>query len=310
MTLLLSRGNTTKNHKFVAEHNSGHAFAMKVLLQLVLVAMWATNAVGQSAPNAAAGSPLAIISDPITTTVDAFYLGSDRHVHQLWLSSGIWHPLDLTAAAGAPNAVAGSPLVSISDPITTTVDVFYLGSDQHVHQLWLSSGIWHPLDLTAAALGAPNAAAGSPLTSISDPITTTVDVFYVGSDQDVHQLWLSSGVWHPLDLTAAAGDPSAFAGSLSSISDPITTTVDAFYLGSDRHVHQLWLSSGIWHPLDLTAAASAPIAGFGSPLVSISDPITTTVDVFYLGSDQHVYELWLSGGIWHPLDVTTAASGH
>src|SRR5258708_5407502 len=234
MTLLLSRGNTTKNHKFVAEHNSGHAFAMKVLLQLVLVAMWATNAVGQSAPNAAAGSPLAIISDPITTTVDAFYLGSDRHVHQLWLSSGIWHPLDLTAAAGAPIAGFGSPLVSISDPITTTVDVFYLGSDRHVHELWLSGGIWHPLDLTAAA-GAPNAVAGSPLVSISDPITTTVDVFYLGSDQHVHQLWLSSGIWHPLDLTAAAaGAPNAAAGSpLAGISYPIPTTVDVFYLVSD-----------------------------------------------------------------------------
>src|SRR5258708_5580802 len=286
MTLLLSRGNTTKNHKFVAEHNSGHAFAMKVLLQLVLVAMWATNAVGQSAPNAAAGSPLAIISDPITTTVDAFYLGSDRNVKQLWLRRGIWQPLDLTAAAGAPIAGFGSPLVSISDPITTTVDVFYLGSDRHVHELWLSGGIWHPLDLTAAA-GAPNAVAGSPLVTISDPITTTVDVFYLGSDRHVNALRLSGAIWLPLDLTAAAGAPNAVAGSpLVSISDPITTTVDVFYLGSDQHVHQLWLSSGIWHPLDLTAAAAgAPNAAAGSPLAGISYPIPTTVDVFYLVSD-------------------------
>lgn len=98
---------------------------------------------------AAAGSPLADLLDTIYRTPDVSYLGEDRHVHIQYFD-GSWHTTDVTAAAGAPNAAAGSPLADLLDTIYGTPDVFYLGADQHVHLLYFN-GRWHTTDVTAAA---------------------------------------------------------------------------------------------------------------------------------------------------------------
>ena len=76
----------------------------------------------------------------------------------------------------------------------------YRGTDNHIHELWWN-GSRHHNDLTAAAVGAPEAA--------SDPrgymfaAQGTQHVNYVGSDGHVHELWWD-GSWHHNDLTVAA----------------------------------------------------------------------------------------------------------
>jgi hypothetical protein len=50
------------------------------------------------APNAATGSPLADLLDPIHRTPDVFYLGADQHVHILYFN-GSWHTSDVTASS-------------------------------------------------------------------------------------------------------------------------------------------------------------------------------------------------------------------
>ncbi len=80
------------------------------------------------------------------------YLGTDQHVHELsWDSTG-WHANDLTSAAGgAPLPATGSALGSYAFENQNTQHVIYLGTDQHVHELWWASSGWHANDLSIAA---------------------------------------------------------------------------------------------------------------------------------------------------------------
>ena len=113
----------------------------------------------------------------------------------------------LTARSGHAQTAVG--LTSMLDTIYKTTDVFWLGTDQHVH-LDYFNGSWNTSDVTADA-GAPPAAAGSALTSVLDTIYRTPDVFYVGTDQHVHILYFN-GSWHTTDLTAAIVRPQIAVG--------------------------------------------------------------------------------------------------
>ena len=111
------------------------------------------NAGGGSCAMSLAGR-LAVQVDTITHTAEAYFIGTNQHVYELWWN-GVWHTADVTAAAGAPVATAGSPLAVQVDTITNTVEAYFIGTNQHVYELWWN-GVWHTADVTAAA-GAPNA---------------------------------------------------------------------------------------------------------------------------------------------------------
>src|SRR5271157_5112098 len=255
------------------------------------------------APNVAAGSALVSEFNPIANpnTVELNYIGTDQHVHQFWFN-GTWHVGDLTAATGAPNVAAGSALASQFNSLENTAEVYYIGTDQHVPQSWFN-GTWHAGDLTAAT-GASNVAAGSALASQFNSLENTAEVYYIGTDQHVHQFWIN-GTWHAGDLTAATGASNVAAGSaLASAFNPIANphTVEVNYIGTDQHVHQFWFN-GTWHVGDLTAGTRAPNAAAGSALASEFNPISNAVEVNHIGTDQHVHQFWFNG-TWHVQDLT------
>ena len=253
--------------------------------------------------SSAFGSSLVSEFNPISNAVEVNYIATDQHVHQLWFN-GAWHVTDLTTDTGAPNVAAGSALVSEFNPIANpnTVELNYIGTDQHVHQFWFN-GTWHVGDLTAAT-GAPNVAAGSALASQFNSLENTAEVYYIGTDQHVHQFWIN-GTWHAGDLTAATGASNVAAGSaLASAFNPIANphTVEVNYIGTDQHVHQFWFN-GTWHVGDLTAGTRAPNAAAGSALASEFNPISNAVEVNHIGTDQHVHQFWFNG-TWHVQDLT------
>lgn len=269
------------------------------------------TAAADGAPSAAVGSALAGYVRGSVQHV--FYLGADRHVHELWWdpASG-WRAVDLmtAVAGGAPNAAVGSALAGY--PLGVTQHVFYLGGDNHVHELrWDPAGGWHQTDLmTAAVRGAPNAAVGSAL--IGYPLGNSPHAFYVGTAGHVHELWWdpASG-WRPTDLMTAIAESApnaAVGGALAGY--PLDNSQHVFYVGTDNHVHDLWWdrASG-WRPTDLMTAAArgAPDAAVGSALAGY--PLGHSQHVFYVGTDNHVHELWwdrASG--WHPTDLVAAVA--
>ncbi|HXW70369.1 MAG TPA: hypothetical protein VEK34_02835, partial [Methylocella sp.] len=60
------------------------------------------------------------------------YIGTDGHVHELVYTSH-WGHTDLTAAAGAPAAAAGSALDGYQTSFNNQQHVNYIGTDGHVH---------------------------------------------------------------------------------------------------------------------------------------------------------------------------------
>jgi len=191
--------------------------------------------------------------------------------------------------------------------------VYYLGSDNHVYQLWWY-GSWHLQDLTKYAKATDHLAAErSALTSVKID-SKSPRVYYLGNDNHIYQLWYNSSDdhWNLEDLTTLAPGATehlAAAGSAltSVVIDGIYPRV--YYLGSDNHVYQLWFD-GSWHLEDLTTlapGATEHLAAAGSALTSV------VIDgksprVYYLGSDNHVYQLWYDGS-WHLEDLTTLAPG-
>ncbi len=162
--------------------------------------------------------------------------------HEAWLrrpttvtkTSTGWHHADLTAATGAPAAKAGPCAYMFNAQGTQHVD--FVGTDNHIHELWWDNNGWHHADLTAAT-GAP-APVGTPVGYVFDP-QGTQHIDYRGTDNHIHELWWDNNGWHHADLTAATGAPAATAGPCAYMFNAQGTQhVD--FVGTDNHIHELW----------------------------------------------------------------------
>ena len=96
----------------------------------------------------------------------------------------------------ATSALDGYPLSNDSQ------HVFFIGTDNHVHELYLTAGAgWVDIDLTALARAVPptptTALDGYPLSDDSKHVN------FIGTDNHVHELYLTAGAgWVDNDLTA------------------------------------------------------------------------------------------------------------
>lgn len=237
---------------------------------------------------------LSALTDTIYNTPRIFYLGGDRHVHQYYLD-GVWKADDPTMDAGATLADPSSALATLLDPANNGPEVFYVGTDQHVHILRYDNGSWLTADVSGDG-GGPPAAPGTALTALFDSINQTPDVFYLGTDQHVHILYFD-GQWHPGDVTMDAGAPPAAQGTgLSSFftANPMngSAPVNVFYLTTDGHAHDLvFADANGWASYDVTFNGQAPPA-VGNALNS---PIYPDANVLYfgadVGADKHLLEV-------------------
>lgn len=169
-------------------------------------------------PTALAGAPLAASGSPLTSlqldtiTVTA-YLGADQHLYALFYSpfTSTWSFSDLTKDASAVTVAKTSSLTSLRDGNTHAPEIFYIGSDQHVHMVVANGrGGWSDFDITTVSKSNP--INGSSLASVFDPegASNFTRVFYVGTDQHVHRIVSSrAGVWTDSDLTASTGAVNA-----------------------------------------------------------------------------------------------------
>jgi hypothetical protein len=261
------------------------------------------------APVAASNSPVTSHINNIAGTEEVFYIGANQHIYELfWTSAAGWNFGDLTFTTGAPAAGTGSGLSSQVNTIANTDEVFYVGANQHIYELfWSSTAGWNFGDLTGTT-GSGLAANGSQVVGHTDNIAGTDEVFYVGSNQHIYELfWTSATGWNFGDLTFTTGAPAAGTGSgLSSHVDTVANTDEVFYVGANQHVYQLfWSSSAGWNFGDLTMTTGAAVAASGSPIISHVNGIVSTDEVFYLASNQHVYELfWSSSAGWNFSDLT------
>ncbi|MGA9543719.1 MAG: hypothetical protein WBQ85_09125 [Candidatus Sulfotelmatobacter sp.] len=204
----------------------------------------------------------------------------------------IWSDQDLSAIAGGALAAPGSALTSAA--ASSAEDAYYLGANQHVNVLYFplsqTPTSWNSADLTALTGGAL-AATGSKLTSVA--ASSAEDVFYLGTNHHAYVLYLAQGStsWSFADLTSLTGGALAASGSaLTSVANS-SGEEDLYYLGTNQHVDVLYLlQGGSWSFADLTALTGGALAASGSALASFAD--TTGEHAFYLGTNQHLYQLY------------------
>ena len=244
------------------------------------------------APPAAPGSSLVSVVNPYANSIQADYLDSSGHIHEVYSWNRLqWYTGDLTSQTSAPAAAMNSSLATELNKLANTVEIYFEGTDNHVRELWWSaSSGWHNADPSASA-GAPNAAVASSIVSLNNPIANTVQVDYVTPDQHIHELWWN-GTWHTTDLTLSTGGPIAATGtSLATEVNTLNNEVELYFLGNDQTVQELWWNS-VWHSADPSGSAGAPKATTGSPLVSLVNTLANSVQVHFVSTDDHVHEVY------------------
>jgi RHS repeat-associated protein len=234
-----------------------------------------------------------------------------------WNNSGLsagtaWHLVNATGFAGGPTAASGSKLLGYTDPISGDADVYYVGTDQHLHLLVMNSTTT-AVDVTAAASG-PNAVAGTYFARTNNGNS----IYYLGTDGNVWQSWnngagSSVSGWHSASITGGTGATLATsASSLYAYTDPYNTQ-DVYYVGTDQHVHLLWYDGTSWHTNDLTGATGGSAVRAGTLFVRTN----TGNSIYYLGADGSVWQSWNNGNSsnvsgWHSASlngIATAPSG-
>jgi hypothetical protein len=274
------------------------------------------------APAAASGSALTSFVDQTGPVDHVFYEGTNGHVYELYClcnnTSGTWHHDDPTSLAGASVAASGSALTSFIDG--GVMHVFYLGTNNHVYELyWISGTAWHHDDPTSLA-GASVAASGSALTSFVG--SGVMHVFYL-NEQNVQEQYVQelywNGTWHTDNATSQAGVPQyALAAVGSALTGFVNTSgigdtgMHVMYEGSNQHVYALHAaSSPAWGYFDATTECGciAPIGG--STLASFQDTVTGGVRLYFIDGNLHLEELyWPSEvGVFPTETDITVASG-
>jgi len=156
---------------------------------------------------------------------------------------------------------------------------------------------------------------GSALTSFIDNTNNSSipHVFYVGTNENVNEVYYTTA-WHSDDPTSLAGAPIAAAGSsLTSFvfffqgNNFLKSNLDVFYEANQQVYELVW--PGHWSVDVPTILARAPLATYGSALTSFVDESNINQPirhVFYLGTNENVYELYDTTA-WHSDDPTSLA---
>jgi hypothetical protein len=214
--------------------------------------------------------------------------------------------VNVSGTAWPPLPIAGSPIEGYRLS-NDSQHVNYIGTDKHVHELYVTAGAaWVDNDLTEEAGAVPPKA-----TSALDGYRLSDDsqhVFFIGTDNHVYELYITAGAgWIYNDLTALA---RAVPPNPTSALDGYRLSDDSkhvFFIGTDGHVHELQIArGGRWVDNDLTTMAGAvpPKATSALDGFSLSDD---SEHVNFIGTDSHVHELTHTGAGWVDNDLTTLA---
>ena len=233
-----------------------------------------------------------------------YYVGSDRHIHQLFFSQA-WGDQDLTALSGAAVLpVTGSALTSFFVDGDGSSHVFYTDTNQHIEQVFFYGDSWINQDVTEAANGVL-AANGTGLTSYFVDIDGSSHIYFIGVNQHVYQVFFYGNAWISQDLTAAAnGALAAIADGDSSYFVAVDGSSHVYYVGENQHVYQLYYTGQNWGNQDLTALSNASVVAVnGTGVSSYFVSSDGSSHIYYEDTNQHTNELVFDGHAWYDLDL-------
>jgi hypothetical protein len=291
-------------YNLAADSNNGNDSRLLVDQYSFSGSSWSLTDVGENAgvPPASLGAPIISYDNTIYGATEAFYLTTDaegnQDVEQLWGAG--WSPTNLTHIGNAQPAAVGSSMSGFIDLSADLDNVFYQGTDQHVHVLtWSPDKAWGE-DTSIA--GQQVAAWGSALTGHLTGFTQ--EIFYLTPNQHIYELWRWSqnfDGWHHDDVTALSGSISAAPSSpLVGFYDSHVAVDAVFYIGTDGDVHELLYSGGKWSNIDMTATTGARQPAAGSQLAAHTNTIATAEEVFYVDYNDAI-EMFRTGSYVSPV---------
>jgi hypothetical protein len=256
------------------------------------------------APAAAPGSSLAnIFNLGENNQAYIYYFGTDLHIHELTKNTkGAWVTKDETVAAGAPNAAANSPMVTLL--FDGDFFVHYLTSAGHVQEIYASanpsSGTWHTRDLTRLS-GAPNAFMGGGSlgefpSALANSSAQHEHVFFYTSDGDVHEIYsFGNGSFATDDPNQNGAPVSINAGSLTA-----WTLSNQIYVAYPFQFGETTTSTGLFVGVNETGdySFSETPSGTqlgGSPETSAFDSSTGEETMFFAESGTTIQPLVFGG---------------
>lgn len=184
---------------------------------------------------------------------EVFFIGMDQHVHILLNSAGSWVNYDLNSLATSPTAVTPANWTQLSalDLGSGNSEVFFVGTDLHVHRLLNMNGVWENDDVNSLAppLTSITPMLGSSLRAVSLTANATA-TFFIGTDQHVHRLYFNgNGGWENDDVNSLGQAPT---NVIPAIRSPYTIinlgsgNSEIFFIGIDGDMHMFLNNAGQW----------------------------------------------------------------
>ena len=162
---------------------------------------------------------------------------------------------------------------------TTTTDmVFFIATDNHIHEYFNPSTGWSALDVTAAA-SAPSPASTSPLASVAvfeGTNPATFHVFFLEANGDIGEVHFDGTFWGYTNDTISANAPVAVTASALAVSNTQTAQYEIFYQAANGHIYEILFDGALFGATDVTAAlppGQIPATASGSPLTGTSNAL-------------------------------------
>ena len=213
--------------------------------------------------------------------LDVFARGGDDKLWQRFSTNGGASWSDWIKPVGDNGTLASPPDASTRGP--NTIDVWVLGTDNNVYQLWWDGVTWNGW-LGQGRPSGPGISGGSHPTAISRD-GTRVDVFARGGD---NKLWQKT--WSGFDWSSWV-QPVGDAGTLGSSPDATswdTTNLVVFIVGTDQHMYALPFGTGGWGAWVRLAGQNANFTD--NPGAASRGP--SRFDAFGRGTDGLLYQIW------------------
>jgi hypothetical protein len=225
-----------------------------------------TIASGTSAISYPGSNLVAFTTSP---ALHVYYTSSDSHVHQLFATNGTnWQDQDLTVLAGGPVATPAYGMAGFN--IGNLQYVYYLATNNHLHQLFYNDAAWTDEDLTSLSKTSPTAGFAN-ISAFVIPGTKKMRVYFVSSSNG-HIIQLSStnnGKWSSADLTKKAKG-SVPDEQIVAFPSPSGGTVNVYYVAGHNVNRTYQPTSTTWANEDLTALTSGGVADSVDELAGFS----------------------------------------
>ena len=217
-------------------------------------------------------------------------------IHELSYNGSSWTDANL-------NGATSEPYTGIGAFVTTPNDqrhVYYIDYNSYdVRQLFFNGTSWADDDLTVLS-GASVGADGSVAVS-GFSVGNYQYVYYIGAEEDVHQLLYNNSRWTDTNLSAAAGGP--IAGSSALIVLNTSPALHVFYTDAyTGHVHQLFATNGTnWQDQDLTNVTGGTVAS-GSPMAGFN--IGNEQYLYFIDTHNHLHQFLYNNVQWSDEDLS------